>query len=261
MVDRMTAPLVRTMKESGAKIVAVTAYDSFSGALVDEAGADIALVGDSVGNVLLGYESTLPVTMEDMVHHTAAVARVVNRPLLVADMPFGSYQSSVAQAVESGVRLVRAGAHAVKLEGAYIDAITALVMAGIPVMGHLGMTPQSVHKFGGHKVQGKGAAEEALVEDAKRLESAGVFAIVLELVPAVAAKRVTESINIPTIGIGAGPHCDGQVQVFHDLLGLTKHKFRHAKRYIEGYDLMLDGVRRYICEVRAGEFPESEHST
>ncbi len=261
MTDKVTAPLVLGMKRQGVRISVVTAYDFVSGAIVDESGAEVALVGDSVGNVMLGYANTLPVSLDEMVHHTSATARGLRRALLVADMPFGSYQSSPAQAVDSAVRLVKAGAEAVKLEGTYVEAIGAIVRAGIPVMGHLGMTPQSVHRFGGHKVQGKAEAEQGLLDDAKALEDAGSFSMVLELVPALAAKRVTEAVSVPTIGIGAGPHCDGQVQVFHDLLGLSRSKFRHAKRYLEGFEVLLEGVRRYVCEVREGEFPGSEHSS
>jgi 3-methyl-2-oxobutanoate hydroxymethyltransferase len=257
---KRTAPSIRGMKGKGEKIVCITAYDAVSGALGDAAGADLILVGDSVGNVVLGYDTTIPVTMEDMVHHTAAAAGSVESALVVADMPFGSYQASVSQAVENAVELVQAGAEAVKLEGPYFEEIAAIAKAGIPVMGHVGMTPQSIHQFGGFKVQGKGDAGTAVVEMAEKLSDQGVFAIVLELIPAALAARVTQAVDCPTIGIGAGAGCDGQIQVFHDLLGLTPHKLRHAKRYIEGFDLLLEALEDYAHEVREGKFPGKEHS-
>jgi 3-methyl-2-oxobutanoate hydroxymethyltransferase len=260
MADKITAPLVRSMKDKGAKIVCVTAYDFNSGTLVDEAGADIALVGDSLGNVLLGYDSTLPVSLADMCHHTAAVSKGVKRALIVADMPFGSYQASVEQAVGSAIALAKAGAEAVKLEGPYVEAVRAILRAGIPVMGHVGMTPQSIHRFGGHKVQGKGETAQEVLDAAKALDAAGVFSIVLELVPSALSAEVTKFVSCPTIGIGAGPHCDGQVQVFHDLLGLTPTKFKHAKRYAEGREIFIEALKSFAREVREGQFPSSENS-
>jgi 3-methyl-2-oxobutanoate hydroxymethyltransferase len=260
MSDKVTAPIVRGMKDKGAKIVVVTAYDAPFGEMADEAGVDVVLVGDSLGNVVLGYPSTLPVSLDDMVHHTAATARGVKRALIVADMPFGSYQSSPAQAVDSAIRLVKAGAEAVKLEGAYTAEVKAILKAGIPVMGHVGMTPQSVNKFGGHRVQGKGDGAQEVLDSAAALDEAGVFSMVLELVPSALAQEVTRKVSCPTIGIGAGPYCDGQVQVLHDMLGLSVQKFRHAKRYAEGREAFVEALRSYASEVRDGGFPGSEHS-
>lgn len=238
----------------------VTAYDAVSGSLADEAGVDLVLVGDSVGNVLLGYASTIPVTLQEMIHHTRATASRVSRALLVADMPFGSYQSSVEKAVESAVALVKAGAQAVKLEGVYRDAIRAIGEAGIPVMGHVGMTPQSLHRFGGFRVQGKGDAAAAVLADALATDEAGVFSLVLELVPSDLAREITTKVSCPTIGIGAGSGCDGQIQVFHDLLGLSGDSFKHVKTYVRGRDCLMDGLRAYADEVRSREFPGPEHS-
>ncbi len=248
------------MKSEGKRIVCVTAYDAYFGSLMDEAGVDLVLVGDSLGNVLLGYDSTVPVSLEAMVYHTRATRRGVKRALLVGDMPFGSYQSSVSQAVDSAVALMKAGADAVKLEGAYTDEIRAITKAGIPVMGHLGMTPQSVNAFGGHKVQGRGESAKRLHQEAKAIEEAGVFAYVLELIPADLAKAITGQSGVPTIGIGAGPDCDGQVQVMHDLFGMSSRHFRHAKRYAEAHAMFIEGARAYADEVRGGAFPTSENS-
>lgn len=260
MADKVTAPKLRTMKQRSEKIVCATAYDAYFGRLMDEAGVDLVLVGDSLGNVLLGYETTVPVSLEAMVHHTAATRAGVRRAMLVADMPFGSYQSSVAQCVDSAVLLMKAGAEGVKLEGEYYDEIAALVKAGIPVLGHLGMTPQSVNVFGGPRVQGKGVAGKPLLEAAKRLESAGAFGIVLELIPGALASSITAEIGIPTIGIGAGPCCDGQIQVMHDLLGMSNTQYKHARRFVEGEGLLLDGIRAYADSVRLKEFPGEENT-
>lgn len=260
MADKITAPKILAMKASGNKVVSVTAYDAYFGRLVDEAGVDFILVGDSLANVVLGYANTVPVTLDEIVHHVKAVRRGVSRALLVADLPFGSYNSSVEQAVDSAVTLMKAGAEAVKLEGEYPEAISAMVKAGIPVMGHVGMTPQSVHVFGGFKVQGKGDAGDHVLRQAQLIEEAGAFAIVLELIPAPLSKRITESLRIPTIGIGGGPECDGQIQVLHDILGLSRETFKHAKRYAEGEDTFLEGLREYSREVRSKTFPTSENS-
>jgi 3-methyl-2-oxobutanoate hydroxymethyltransferase len=257
---RVTAPRVRDMKSAGERIVCLTAYDYFSASLADAAGVDVILVGDSVGNTVLGYSTTIPVTLEDMVHHTAAAARGVKNALLVADLPFGSYQASTQVAVESAVALVKAGASAVKLEGAYTDEIAAIAKAGIPVMGHVGMTPQSVHQFGGFKVQGKGDSSSLVKNAAKAVEEAGVFAYVLELIPADLAGEITEASRVPTIGIGAGPRCDGEIQVFYDVLGLEEMRLKHAKRYVEGRQILQQGLEQYIREVRSGDFPTAEHS-
>lgn len=258
MPKHVTAPAVRAMK-GGTPIVCLTAYDAVTGALADAAGVDLILVGDSVANVVLGHQTTVPVTLEEMAHHVRAVRRSVEHALLVADMPLGSYGSSVGQAVDSAVVLAKAGAEAVKLEGAFIEEIEAIQRIGIPVMGHVGMTPQSVHRFGGFKVQGREDAH-AVMAAATAVADAGAFSIVLELIPADLADEITRSLAIPTIGIGAGASCDGQVQVFHDLVGLTQHRFRHAKRYLEGWDLMGDALGTYVSEVRDRAFPTDEHS-
>lgn len=260
MPEKVSVPRIRAMRERGERIVSVTAYDAVLGELADTAGVDIILVGDSVGNVLLGYESTLPVTLDQMVHHTRATRAGVRRALLVADLPFGSYNSSVAQAVDSSVALMRVGAEAVKLEGDYPEAVAAIVRAGIPVMGHLGMTPQSVNVFGGHRVQGKGDAGDVVIEAAKRLEEAGAFGVVLELIPAALAERVTAAVGIATIGIGGGLGCSGQIQVMHDVLGLSTQRFRHARPFVDGRALFLEGLKGYTQEVREGTFPGPENS-
>lgn len=257
---KVTAPIVRSMKAKGQKVVCLTAYDHTSGLLSDASGADVVLVGDSLGTVIQGKPTTTSVTLEDVCYHVRATRGAVERAILVADLPFGSYGSSVGQAVESSARLVQSGAEAVKLEGIYVDECRAILKTGVPVMGHIGMTPQSVNAFGGHRVQGKGDAAGTLVEQAKMLEDAGVFGIVLELVPAETAKAITESVRVPTIGIGAGPHCDGQIQVFHDLLGLWERQFKHVRRYCHGRSVFLRSLKKYGAEVRAGEFPTGDHS-
>ena len=261
MESRVTAPMLREMKARGEKITVMTAYDYPTGRLVDQAGIDVALVGDSLGMVVLGMDSTLPVTMGMMIHHTAAVARGVERALVVADMPFMSYQVSVEEAVRNAGRLVQeAGAHAVKIEGgeAVAGTIERIVSLGIPVMGHLGMTPQSIHRFGGYRVQGREEADALRIEeDARTLQDAGIFALVLELVPADLARRITQDLSVPTIGIGAGPGCDGQVQVIHDVLGLyDKFVPKHARRYTDLWGQILEALRTYAQEVRSGAFPE-----
>ncbi len=252
-------------KAAGEPIVMITAYDYPTARVVDEAGVDIILVGDSLGMVVLGYENTLPVTMEEMLIHTAAVVRGSERALVVGDMPFMSYQLSPQQALDNAGRFIKeAGAHAVKLEGGeeVLEAIRKITSAGIPVMGHIGLTPQSIHRIGGYRVQGKdeeGAAR--LKKDAKLLEEAGCFSVVLEAVPAQLAKEITESLSIPTIGIGAGPHCDGQVLVFHDVVGIFQEfKPKFVKRYANLRQQMLDAVKSYVEEVRSGVFPDEEHS-
>ena len=259
-----TAGLLKK-KQQGEKITALTAYDYPTAKLLDEAGIDVALVGDSVGQVVLGYSSTLPVTMEDMIHHTSAVVRGIQRALVVADMPFMSYQINADEAVANAGRLIQeAGAQAVKLEGGrtVFETVKRIVDAGIPVMGHVGYTPQSVHKFGGPRVQGKTeAAARQMLEDAKALEDAGVFSIVLELVPKDLAGQVTESVSVPTIGVGAGPLCDGQVLVTNDILGLYGEFYpKHAKRYADLSQTILAAFRAYIEEVKSGKFPTDEHS-
>lgn len=263
---RVTAPMLQAMKTSRRPIVMVTAYDTPSARLVDEAGVDAILVGDSVGMTVLGYDSTLPVTMDEMVTATAAVSRGTRRSLVVADMPFMSYQASVADGVRNAGRLVaEGGAQAVKLEGGapVAETVRRIVEAGVPVMGHLGLTPQSVNTMGGYKVQAKQAAQAMrLLEDAKALQDAGSFAIVLECIPAELASLVTAELHVPTIGIGAGGGCDGQVQVFHDLLGLGGDFVpRHAKRFADVGTVIREAVSEYADEVRDGEFPGDAQCT
>ncbi len=253
-------------KRAGEKIVAVTAYDYPTALLVDEAGVDMVLVGDSVGNVVLGYESTLPVTMDEMRHHLRAVRRGIQSALLVADMPFLSYQTSLAQAIENAGLFLKDGAEAVKVEGGsppILQVVKGLVEVGIPVVGHLGFTPQWVHQFGGIRVRGRRSDEaKHLIEMAIALQEAGCFALVLELVPEEVAALITERLWIPTIGIGAGPHCDGQILVLHDLIGmLPGWSPRHAKRYAEVGQLIRHAVATYAQEVREGKFPTEEQAT
>lgn len=262
----VTITSLRAMKTAKRPIVMVTAYDTPSARLAEEAGVDAILVGDSLGMTVLGFDSTLPVTVDDMVRHTAAVARGAERALIVADMPFMSFQVTPEDALRAAGRLVAEGAAAaVKVEGgAHIaPTVQRLVQAGIPVMGHVGLTPQSVHQLGGYKVQAKEAeAAAALVDDCVALEEAGAFAVVLECIPAELAAFVTRELAVPTIGIGAGEGCDGQVQVFHDLLGLGGEFVpRHAKRYAEIGALIREAVENYGDEVRDGVFPGAAQTT
>jgi 3-methyl-2-oxobutanoate hydroxymethyltransferase len=261
--EPLTLPEVGAMKRSGTKIVMVTAYDHPSARLASEAGVDLILVGDSAGNNVLGYESTVPVTMDEAVMLTAAVARAKPRALVIGDMPFGSFQPSDADAVANAVRLVKAGADAVKLEGAgpMVPRANAIVGAGIPVMGHLGLTPQSATMLGGMKAQGRTASAAArLLADARELEAAGCFALVLESVPARIGAHVTEALEIPTIGIGAGPGCDGQVLVWHDLLGINEGVApRFVKRYADVAGEIRRGLEAFAAEVRSGAYPADEH--
>ncbi|MHB1323290.1 MAG: 3-methyl-2-oxobutanoate hydroxymethyltransferase [Coriobacteriia bacterium] len=261
---RVTTTGLAAMKAAGEPVVMVTAYDAPGARLVEAAGVDVILVGDSLGMTVLGHASTLPVTMEDMLRHTAAVARSTDRALLVSDMPFMSYQVSVAEALRNAGRfLAEAGAHAVKIEGGaqMAELVGALTGAGIPVMGHVGLTPQSVNLFGGYRMQGRDAVSALrLVDDCLALEAAGAFAIVLELVPAELAQLISEELSIPAIGIGAGAGCDGQVQVFHDILGLGDFTPRHAKRYAEVGTAITSAVAAYAADVRSGAFPGEAQS-
>ncbi|CEP68936.1 Ketopantoate hydroxymethyltransferase [Moorella glycerini] len=262
---KVTLPQLRAMKERGEKITMVTAYDYPSALLADRAGMDMLLVGDSLGMVVLGYQSTVPVTMDEMVHHTRAVMRANPAALVVADLPFLSYQASVQDAVYNAGRLVKeGGADAVKLEGgrAMIPMVRAIVDAGIPVMGHLGLTPQSVVQLGGYRVQGReAAAAEKIAADAAELVEAGIFSLVLECVPAELARRITAELPVPTIGIGAGPDCDGQVLVYHDLLGLfDRFQPKFVKRYVNLGEAIVKALADYREEVRQGKFPGEEHS-
>jgi 3-methyl-2-oxobutanoate hydroxymethyltransferase len=264
-ITTVTTAVVRQMKQKKEKITMLTAYDYPTAAAVDEAGIDIILVGDSLGMVVLGYDSTLPVTMEDMIRHTKAVTRAAKRAMVIGDMPFMSYQVSVEEALRNAGRFMQeAGAHGIKLEGGreVAEVTRRIVQAGIPVMAHIGLTPQSVHQLGGYKVQGKDhPSATRLMEDAKILEEAGAFSIVLECVPAALAEKITTSLSMVTIGIGAGAHCDGQVLVVNDMLGLFE---RFTPKFVKKYaNLNVEikaAVGQYIREVREGQFPGPEHS-
>ncbi len=241
----------------------LTSYDYTLAKIVDDAGIDVILVGDSASNVVAGHETTLPITLDNMIYHASSVVRAVKRSLVVVDLPFGSYQGDSQRALESSIRIMKeAGAHAVKLEGGseIIESIERILTAGIPVMGHLGLTPQSIYKFGTYTVRAKENAEaKKLVEDAKLLEKTGCFSIVLEKIPAKLAKKVTRSVRIPIIGIGAGPDVDGQVLVLHDMLGMT-HEFnpRFLRRYLNLYKDINDAVESYVKDVKSGNFPNEE---
>ena len=264
-MSRRSIHSLKTMKTRGERFVMVTCYDYPSAVLTEAAGIPAVLVGDSLGPVLLGYDSTLQVTLDEMIHHTKPVVRGTQKTLVVADLPFGSYQASVDDAVRSATRLLQeGGANAVKLEGGrpIADAVRRLVDVGIPVMGHIGLTPQSVNQLGGYKVQGKTVAAAArLASDASALEAAGCFALVLECVPVPVAKLISQRLQIPTIGIGSGPHCDGQIQVLHDLLGLIEtFTPRHAGQFASLAPAIKAALSAYQDAVRAGHFPAEEHS-
>lgn len=262
---RVTTWTIRRKKERGERLVMVTAYDATFGRIASEAGVDLILVGDSLGNVIQGKETTLSVTLDEMIYHCRCVGRGASRPLIVGDLPFGSYQSSVEVGMRSSERLMKeGGCHAVKLEGGRMHAelVRRLVSCGVPVMGHLGLTPQSVHAFGGFRVQGKDESAAArLIEDAKILEDAGAFAVVLECIPSALAEQVTAALSIPTIGIGAGAGCDGQVLVMYDLLGMGgDFKPRFVKQF-ENLGVRINtALKAYGEEVRAGTFPDADHS-
>ena len=253
------------MKEKGEKITMLTAYDYSTAKIVDEVGIPLILVGDSLGMVVLGYESTIPVTMDEMIHHTKAVVRGTKQAMVIGDMPFMTYHVSVDDALRNAARFIQeAGAQAIKLEGGVTVAekVRRVVQCGIPVQGHIGLTPQSIHQLGGHKVQGR-SPEAAIrtIEDAQALEEAGVFSIVLETVPAPLAALITEKVSVPTIGIGAGISCDGQVQVINDILGsFADFVPKHAKQYAKLTDIIRDAVTEYHDEVRAGSFPTDKQS-
>ncbi|MGI8519218.1 MAG: 3-methyl-2-oxobutanoate hydroxymethyltransferase [Actinomycetota bacterium] len=255
---------LHAFKERGERFIMLTAYDASMARLLDRAGVPVILVGDTLGEVMLGHSSTVPVTMDDMIHHAAAVTRGVENAFVVGDMPFMSYQASTIEALHNaGRHLKEAGVNAVKLEGGgrVAEVVNRMVGAGIPVMGHLGLTPQSVHQLGGYRVQGRGEAAARILQDAKDLEAAGAFAVVLEAVPQSLGHEVTESLSIPTIGIGAGPHCDAQVLVLHDFLGLTTGRTpRYVKRYASLGDEVTRAVQKFAREVAEGSFPDSEHS-
>jgi 3-methyl-2-oxobutanoate hydroxymethyltransferase len=252
---------LKTWKAEGRRFTMLTAYDFPTAQILDRAGVPVLLVGDSVGNNVLGYADTLPVTMDEMLHHTRAVARGTARALLVGDMPFLSYQVSLEDGVRNAGRLVKeGGTHAVKLEGPQLDLVHRLVDIGIPVMAHVGLTPQSVHAMGGYRVQGRGEAAQRVAEQAQQLEKAGAFSIVLEAMPADLAGEITRSLQIPTIGIGAGPDCDAQVLVINDLLGINEKVPKLSKKFADLRSVMTGAVEVFIREVESGAFPDADHS-
>ena len=260
---KITTNTLQDMKNNGEKISMLTAYDYTLAKIVDGAGIDIILVGDSASNVMAGHETTLPITLNEMIYHAASVVRAVDRCLVVVDMPFGSYQGNSLEALSSAIRIMKeSGGHSVKLEGGaeIIESVQRILTAGIPVMGHLGLTPQSIYKFGTYTVRAKQEEEaEKLIEDAKLLEETGCFAIVLEKVPAKLAKRVSESVSIPIIGIGAGADVDGQVLVLHDMIGMT-HEFnpRFLRRYLNLYEDITGAVQNYVSDVKSKDFPNEK---
>jgi 3-methyl-2-oxobutanoate hydroxymethyltransferase len=264
-VPRVTTQTLQEMKAEGVPIAMLTAYDYTSARLLDRAGVDVLLVGDSASNVMAGNETTLPITLDQMIYHAQCVVNGIDRALVAVDLPFGSYQGNSKEALHSAIRVMKeAGAHAIKLEGgeAVVPAVERIVTAGIPVMGHLGLTPQSIYSFGTYKVRAQEEDEaDQLRRDAQLLEEAGCFAIVLEKIPADLAAEVTASLSIPTIGIGAGPSCDGQVLVSHDALGLTTDfNPRFVRRYAQLAETMTESVQAYIEDVRAGDFPSEDES-
>lgn len=257
-MKRITVPDI-IAKKGREKITSLTAYDYITAKILDEGGVDIILVGDSASMVMQGNDSTIPITMDEMIYHTRMVSRAVSRALVVGDMPFGSYQVSISEGISSAVRFMKeGGAHAVKVEGGMevVELVERLTSFGIPVMGHIGLMPQRVHYLGGYRL----VRDENMVELAKALEAAGAFAIVLEKVPVDMARTITESVSVPTIGIGAGPHVDGQVLVFHDIVGLSGMKLKFVRQYVDGYSIFLDAVRRFVEDVREGLFPSEEES-
>ncbi|MFQ5432811.1 MAG: 3-methyl-2-oxobutanoate hydroxymethyltransferase [Nitrospinota bacterium] len=264
-MEKITTLTLQKYKHKGRKITALTAYDAAFARLMDRAGVDVVLVGDSVGMTMLGRDDTLSVTLDEMIHHGRSVAAAVERALVIVDMPFMSFQVSAEKAVENAGRIIKeTGAHAVKLEGgkSVAPAIRAIVEAGIPVMGHVGLRPQSIHRYGGFKMQGREPESANLImEEAKASEEAGAFSIVIEAVPVGLAKKITQSMNIPTIGIGAGMECDGQILVMHDVLGLSENvKPRFAKTYANVAETALNAFKEYIDEVRGEKFPTMEHA-
>ncbi|HEY9049738.1 MAG TPA: 3-methyl-2-oxobutanoate hydroxymethyltransferase [Ohtaekwangia sp.] len=262
-VKRITTHQLQEMKNRGEKIAMLTAYDYSMAKLIDGAGIDVVLVGDSASNVMAGHETTLPITLDQMIYHAASVVRAVKRALVIVDLPFGTYQGSSGEALRSSIRIMKeAGAHAVKLEGGseVKDSVERILSAGIPVMGHLGLTPQSIYKFGTYSVRAKEEAEaKKLIEDAQLLEQCGCFGIVLEKIPAALAKKVAESVHIPIIGIGAGPDVDGQVLVMQDMLGITQEfKPRFLRRYADLNSIVTEAVNKYVSDVKAKDFPNQE---
>lgn len=264
MDKKITVLDIQKMKNDGRKISMLTAYDYPFASIIDSVGIDILLVGDSSGPVIAGYENTLPVTMAEMIYHTRAVAKGRKKALLVADMPFMSYQVSISDAkLNAGRFLKEGGAEAVKIEGGVQikDSIRAIVDIDIPVMGHVGLTPQSIHRMGGYRIQGKREGQaEALLADALAVQEAGAFAVVLEGIPSTVAERITKELSIPTIGIGAGPYCSGQVLVVHDLLGISGRKLKFARQYADLEKIISEAVKHYIEDVKSGNFPSEEES-
>lgn len=265
IAGKVTVPEIRKMKQKGEKITALTAYDYSFARILDEAGVDILLVGDSLGSVIQGLESTLPVTLDEMIYHTKTVVRGRKRALVVADMPFLSFQVSIEEAKRNAGRFLQeAGAEAVKVEGGarILETIKAIVQMEVPVMGHVGLTPQSIHRFGGYRVQGKEKEQrEVIMQDAIAVQEGGAFSIVLEGIPMDLAKEITRRLSIPTIGIGAGIDCDGQVLVVHDMLGLFEmYTPKFVKRYADLKGIMADAVKNFIAEVKEEKFPDDEHS-
>jgi 3-methyl-2-oxobutanoate hydroxymethyltransferase len=262
-IKKVTTNTLQKMKTAGEKIAMITAYDYSFAKIFDSAGIDVILVGDSASNVMAGHETTLPITLEQMIYHAQSVVRGVNRCLVVVDMPFGSYQGNSKEALNTAIKIMKeTGGHAVKLEGGEheVESIRRIVNSGVPVMGHLGLTPQSIYKFGTYTVRAKEDEEaEQLKKDAKLLEQAGCFAIVLEKIPATLAKEVSESISIPTIGIGAGQHCDGQVLVMHDMLGInTEFKPRFLRKYLDMHEQITGAVQHYVSDVKLKDFPNEQ---
>lgn len=262
-VKKITTHTLQKMKTVGQKISMITAYDFSFAQIFDNAGIDIILVGDSASNVMAGHETTLPITLEQMIYHAASVVRGINRCLVVVDMPFGSYQGNSKEALNSAIRIMKeSGGHSVKLEGGeeVVESIKRIISAGVPVMGHLGLTPQSIYKFGTYTVRAKEEEEaDKLKKDALLLQAAGCFAIVLEKIPAKLAKEVSESLQIPTIGIGAGGHCDGQVLVMHDMLGInTEFKPRFLRQYLNINEQVTSAVQKYIADVKINDFPNEK---
>ena len=262
-IKKITTHQIQEMKNRGEKIAMLTAYDFSMAKIIDGAGMDIILVGDSASNVMAGNETTLPITLDQMIYHASSVVKAVKRALVVVDLPFGSYQGSSGEALRSSIRIMKeSGAHAVKLEGGseVKDSIQRILTAGIPVMGHLGLTPQSIYKFGTYSVRAKEEVEaQKLLEDARLLEECGCFAMVLEKIPAELAKKVSESVSIPTIGIGAGPYTDGQVLVMQDMLGINKDfKPRFLRHYADVHSIATSAVSKYISDVKAKDFPNKE---
>ncbi len=262
-VKKVTTHTLQEMKNAGEKISMLTGYDYSTARIIDEAGIDVILVGDSASNVMAGHETTLPITLDQMIYHASSVVRAVNRALVVVDLPFGSYQGNSKEALSSSIRIMKeSGAHAVKMEGGreIIESISRILTAGIPVMGHLGLTPQSIYKFGTYVVRAKEEEEaKRLVEDAKALEEAGCFAIVLEKIPAKLAAHVAKEVSIPIIGIGAGNGVDGQVLVVHDMLGINNEfSPRFLRKYNNLYEQMMDSFKEYIKDVRSGDFPNEK---